>query len=547
MRPSRLLQQPEGHGTRKGTFRMPHQPTHPTPITPKNGTVTLTGHGLTITIDRGYLTLSDGIADQRREARFHKTDRTLKRLIILGHSGTITLEALTWLDHAKIPLTRIDPDARLTLTSTTRGRDDARLRRAQATATTNGTSLTIARWLITEKLTGQATALGRQPGAADAATRILEARDKLSDAATTDELRILESDAAKRYWDAWSHTPVRFVKRDQARVPEHWRSFGQRISALSGSPRRAINPANALLNYLYAILEAETSIALATLGLDPGIGIMHADQRARDSLALDVMEAARPSVDAFVLETLERYTFRKRDFFETSDGGCRVMPPPSIELAATSPRWAEAVAPVAEHVAQALLDANPDGRAETLATPLTQANRSAGRRGKRARPGPAAKTVLPATCQRCGLATAASDRKYCDACLGIEKREQFEQIKLNGVRRLEKMRQERQDPAQSNTANEKRRHTQSQRIRQRREWEVDHPDTADLGAFNRDVLPRLKGVSLRRIRDATGLSLSYCARIRGGVSVPHAVHWPALRQLTARPRRLLPDEGGDTR
>jgi CRISPR-associated endonuclease Cas1 len=512
---------------------MPHQPTHPTPITPKNGTVTLTGHGLTITIDRGYLTLKDGIADERREARFHKTDRSLKRLIILGHSGTITLEALTWFDHAKIPLTRINPDARLTLTSTTRGRDDARLRRAQATATTNGTSLTIARWLIAEKLTGQAAALTRQPGAAHAATRILEIRDRLGDAATTDELRVLESDAAKRYWDAWSGTPVRFAKRDQPRLPQHWRSLGQRISALTGSPRRAINPANALLNYLYAILEAETSIALATLGLDPGIGITHADQRARDSLALDVMEAVRPSVDSFVLETLERHTFRKRDFFETSDGGCRVMPPLSTELAATSPRWADAIAPVAEHVAQALLDANPDGRAETLATPLTQAKRSAGRKGKRGKPSRqrAAKAALPATCQRCGAATPASDRKYCDECLSIEKREQFEQIKLNGVRRLEQMRQARQDPAQTQAAREKRSQTQRQHARRQREWEATRSESADPDSFIRDVRPRLMSMSLRRIQEATGLSLSYCAQVRSGAKVPHPRHWPALQHL----------------
>ena len=81
--------------------------------------------------------------------------------------------------------------------------------------------------------------------------------------------------------------------------------------------RLAVTPANAMLNYLYAILEAECRIACLAVGLDPGIDILHADQKARDSLALDVMEPARPTVDALVLNLLRTRTFRAKDFFET--------------------------------------------------------------------------------------------------------------------------------------------------------------------------------------------------------------------------------------
>lgn len=48
--------------------------------------------------------------------------------------------------------------------------------------------------------------------------------------------------------------------------------------------------------YLYPILESEARIACLTLGLDPGLGIWHADYRSRDSFALDLMEAVRPDV-----------------------------------------------------------------------------------------------------------------------------------------------------------------------------------------------------------------------------------------------------------
>ena len=88
---------------------------------------------------------------------------------------------------------------------------------------------------------------------------------------------------------------VKFGRRDERKVPQHWRTLGPRQSPISGSPRNAASPANALLNYLYAILEAETRIALLTVGLGSGLGLLHTDQPSPDSLALDVMEAVQAS------------------------------------------------------------------------------------------------------------------------------------------------------------------------------------------------------------------------------------------------------------
>jgi hypothetical protein len=46
-------------------------------------------------------------------------------------------------------------------------------------------------------------------------------------------------------------------------------------------------------------------------------------------------------------------------------------------------------------------------------------------------------------------------------------------------------------------------------------------------------LPKLKTVSLAAMMRATGLSRSYCARIRRGVQVPYPRHWEALRALVS--------------
>jgi CRISPR/Cas system-associated endonuclease Cas1 len=81
------------------------------------------------------------------------------------------------------------------------------------------------------------------------------------------------------------------------------------------------------LNYLYALLESEARIAAAALGLDPGLGVLHVDMQARDSLACDLMEAARPQVDAYLLDWITRQPLKREWFFEQRDGNCRLMGP----------------------------------------------------------------------------------------------------------------------------------------------------------------------------------------------------------------------------
>jgi hypothetical protein len=179
---------------------------------------------------------------------------------------------------------------------------------------------------------------------------------------------------------------VTFVQKDKPRVPEHWLEFGSRASLITGKGRNATNPANAVLNYLYSILESEARIAALSMGLDPGIGFMHADLRTRDSLACDLMEVVRPKVDSYVLDFLKSRAFKKTDFFETREGICRVMPTVTKQLMLTGPTWAKELGPVVERVAFALFapksrrsEADRKPRRDTLPTPLTEANRSEGR------------------------------------------------------------------------------------------------------------------------------------------------------------------------
>jgi hypothetical protein len=54
-------------------------------------------------------------------------------------------------------------------------------------------------------------------------------------------------------------------------VPKQWTRFAGRTSLVSGQQKRADRPANAILNYLYGLLEVEAVLACHAVSLDPGL------------------------------------------------------------------------------------------------------------------------------------------------------------------------------------------------------------------------------------------------------------------------------------
>lgn len=250
---------------------------------------------------------------------------------------------------------------------------DARLRRAQSLAQDSGAALKIAIELIRQKMIGQER-LVRERFQNDTSSQIIaDARNALMKAKSNEEIRRYEAHAALAYWSAWHELPVTYPPADLRRVPEHWQTFGSRLSPLTRSPRLAVNPPNAMLNYLYAVLESEARLAISELGLDPGIGFLHSDTRARDSLACDLMEPIRPQVGAFLLDWLRREPLQRKWFFEQRDGNCRLTGPCAVQLSETSRIWRQALGPFAEWIAHTLWSTiSQSSQTKSPATRLTQ-------------------------------------------------------------------------------------------------------------------------------------------------------------------------------
>src|ERR1700682_6740707 len=66
-------------------------------LPPRHGVVTLFGYGTSARVDRGHLTLEDGIGPHRRQARLPRVGHGLKRLVVIGSDGMVSFAALRWL------------------------------------------------------------------------------------------------------------------------------------------------------------------------------------------------------------------------------------------------------------------------------------------------------------------------------------------------------------------------------------------------------------------------------------------------------------------
>jgi CRISPR-associated endonuclease Cas1 len=471
-------------------------------LSPKAGVCVADGYGIRIFVRRGHLFVEDGIGRHRRQRVFSRANAGIKRVVVHGHEGFVTLEAIRWMSDLGIAFLHIDRDATVLAASAPHGNDDARLRRKQAAAVDTNVGLEISRWLLDLKLRGQERVL-TQLDAKAARAAIREARrslnrlDSVADLVSTPEAR-----AAAAYWDAWAHVPIKFVGRDEPRVPEQWRRFGTRRSPLSGSPRLAANPANAILNYLYRLLEAETRFACLIVGLDPGLGFFHRDKRGRDNLVVDVMEACRPDIDAYALRMFGVRVFRAADFQETRKGVCRVLRPLSHELTETSLRWSEVVAPIVESLARRLGKASRV-RQERTPTPLTGRNRWRRQELEGTSAGTAAVTPKPKECRECGRRVEIARRRYCDECLATGSRNSGSLAKAAATVRNQNA---------------------------RAKWRADGLPPGDPATYRAEILPLLKNLPLAAIAEATSLSIPYCSQIRRG-TIPHVRHWRALSRL----------------
>jgi CRISPR-associated protein Cas1 len=175
----------------------------------------------------------------------------------------------------------------------------ARLRAQLAAADDITRAITFGRAVVDAKVRKQMILLRRlarrstAEAVTDAAGQMDQLLVMLPDCTIRDELMGIEGAAARAYFTALGQV-----------MPE-----GMTFSGRSRQPPE--DTVNAALSYGYAVILGEAVSALCAAGLDPAIGLLHAEQDRRPSLALDLMEEFRPLiVDQVVVSAVRRAELR---------------------------------------------------------------------------------------------------------------------------------------------------------------------------------------------------------------------------------------------
>ena len=92
-------------------------------------------------VSANHLLLHDGIADERRTIRLPRINHGLKRLVLIGSDGFISLEALRWISSVGESFLMLDRRGKVLFVTSPVSPTDAKLQRAQSLALSNGTAL----------------------------------------------------------------------------------------------------------------------------------------------------------------------------------------------------------------------------------------------------------------------------------------------------------------------------------------------------------------------------------------------------------------------
>lgn len=296
----------------------------------------VSGHGIKLNVHCGTLLIKCGFThypQQREEYRFFPQDRQLpSRIVILDGDGSITFDALEWLSAQCVPLVQIDWRGEVSYVGGANYAAAPVLVKRQRIMEQNGQGFKIATALILQKIENSYDTIKKlHDNSAEAQTALKKIQERIAafkkkPPSNISALLSAEGVAAMHYFLYWQTIPLKWKGLGRKPIPPEWLRMGSRRMQGGKSNRSATHPINAILNYVYAVLESQVRAHVLASGYDPTIGFIHLTDNERSALILDLMEPLRPVMDCRVLELITSRTFSREDFILNKDGGCRLHP-----------------------------------------------------------------------------------------------------------------------------------------------------------------------------------------------------------------------------
>ncbi len=287
-------------------------------------TVILGGYGLKMCIRDGSLSIEYLRTTSIKMLLTNRGTHKIKYLVVYTHGGFITLDAIEWLCQQGITLYLMNYKGEFLQVLSPRQNRNARLAYLQWKAYESDLALNIARELVYYKASQQVQVLTGLTGQPYISLETVG--DELSRIRDVETLRMAEARYAAEYWSHFAGIPIKWEYRDIKHIPEHWYSISNRVSDISkyNNASQATNIFHATLNFAYALLEGQILEAINIAGLAPEVGYLHTSEDGGNSLAWDLMECFRPTVDSMVLDLFQRMTFHRGDFLQWYSGETRL-------------------------------------------------------------------------------------------------------------------------------------------------------------------------------------------------------------------------------
>ncbi len=278
---------------------------------------------LFVTLEGAWLAKDGQAVDVRveRESKLRVPLHNLDGIVCLGWDISASAQLMAACAEAGVTLSFCSPHGKFLAAATGFTSGNVLLRRQQYRAADSpAISASIARNMVAAKIANSRTSLLRavrdRPDASGS-PRLQTAAKWLGNRVSAvvcemelDTIRGIEGDSAAAYFEVF---PLLGTTDDP-------------VLKMQGRSRRPpLDPVNALLSFLYALLGHDCRSALAASGLDPAVGFLHRDRPGRPSLALDLMEELRPVLaDRTALALLNRRQIDASDF-EFKEGGAVLL------------------------------------------------------------------------------------------------------------------------------------------------------------------------------------------------------------------------------
>jgi len=285
----------------------------------------ITGFGTSINVDKRKLIITNRLKNTRLEFFPHKIAHD--GIIIDGHTGNITFEAMRWISKHNINLTLLNWNGQLLANVMSEQPKSGKLRVKQYQKYLDS----ISRFEIALKIVQ--TKVDQSLNLLEELSRFYESVyiAKIRKSAEKEDLLLLRIMKNSEKQDI--SKSIKQLMTYEGRIagiylenltaifhqlnPEF--NFTGRKNKTNSRNYNASDEINALLNYGYAILESEIRRSINGIGLDYSIGFLHEINQSRTPLVYDIQELFRWLIDVSVIQLLEEKKIKKSDFIITEN------------------------------------------------------------------------------------------------------------------------------------------------------------------------------------------------------------------------------------